>query len=59
MIELIAEGPYNIKGDYIWRVELQNEETVIYTLNILHTQTLGEEYYIGTKTSYETYLIGE
>lgn len=59
IIELIAEGPYNIEADYLWTVELRDDETPVYTLNILHTQTSGEEYYIGTTTNHETYLIDE
>lgn len=59
ILELIATGPYNIEGDYLWKVALQKEDTPIYILNILHTQTIGEEYYMGTKTNYETYLIEE
>ncbi|MDH6356548.1 hypothetical protein [Parabacteroides sp. PF5-9] len=59
IIELIAETPYNIEGDYLWKVILQDEEVPIYTLNLLHTQTPGEEYYIGGITNYETYIIEE
>lgn len=58
IIELIAEHPYNIDGDFLWKVELKNEGLPLYSLNILHLQTPGEEFYIGIKkSSYESYLI--
>lgn len=58
-IELNVDGPYNIDYDYLWTVELLDGEKVIYSLNIFHPETAGEEYYMGSLTRWNSYLIDE
>lgn len=57
IIELNANQPFNTDGEFSWFIKMLYNDTSIYELEIIHNQTLGNEYYIGTYSLYKSEII--